>query len=88
MYGKKKSSLYCKNTKDFSTSRLLLDTNSLTLVDNSISDSIKICLRDITAFRSSINILQVVEQVNEAVLEVDVVPENNEFFAKTIEYKN
>lgn len=88
MYGKNKSSLYCKNTKDFSTSRLLLDTNSLTLENNNISDTIKICLRDITAFRSSINILQTVEQVNEAVLDIDVIPENGEYFAKTIEYKN
>lgn len=88
MCGKNKSSLYCKNTKDFSTSRLLLDTNSLTLENNNISDTIKICLRDITAFRSSINILQTVEQVNEAILDIDIIPENGEYFAKTIEYKN
>lgn len=88
MYGKNKSSLYCKNTKDFSTSRLLLDTNTLTLLDNDITNVVKICLRDITAFRSSISILQTVEQVNEAILDLDIIPENNEYFARTINYEN
>ena len=81
------SSLYCRNSKDFSTARLLLDTNSLTLDPSEQIDVIKMCLRDITALRSSINIIQVVEQINEATLELDEVNDNGEYLAQSIQYK-
>jgi hypothetical protein len=84
---KEYSSLYCKNTKDFSSSRLLLDTNTLTLDQNEKIDELKICLRDIPAFRSSINIIQVVEQINEVTLFVEELPDPDGIFAKYIQYK-
>lgn len=85
---KESSSLYCKNTKDFSTARLLLDTNALVLDENVEHEFIKICLRDINAFRSSINIITIVEQKNEAILNVaESIGDNNIVYAKYIEYK-
>jgi hypothetical protein len=84
---KTRSSLYCKNARDFSTARLLLDTNSITLDDSAECEELFICLRDITALRSSINILQTVEQVNEAILTVDTFEEDSKLYGKYIEYK-
>ena len=83
---KTESSLYCKNTKDFSTSRLLLDTNTITISEEEKFDIIKVCIRDISAFKSSISILQTVEQVNTAELELEIFPEDDEYFARSIQY--
>lgn len=86
---KDKCSLYCKNLKDFSSARLLLDTNLMTINNDQSIDMIKVCLRDITAFRSSINIIELVENKNQAELELQEEQQNdiNEIFAKTINYK-
>ena len=85
---KNKSSMYCKNPKEFSTSRLLLDTNVITLDENENIDFIKICIRDITALRSSINIIQTVENINKTVLLLEEIKTvDGETFAKTIQYK-
>lgn len=84
---KEYSSLYCKNTKDFSSCRLLLDTNTLTLSADEKVDELKICLRDIPAFRSSVNIIQVVEQLNIVDLFVEEFADPDGLFAKFIQYK-
>ena len=83
---KEKCSLYCKNLKDFSSARLLLDTNLLTINTDQSLDIIKVCLRDISAFRSSIDIINLVENKNQAELELEEQQEENEYFAKTINY--
>lgn len=80
------SSLYCKNTRDFSTARLLLDTNAIIIDEKESIDLIKICLKDITALRSSINIIQIVEQVNEAELQLEEVMDEDEYYARLIKY--
>lgn len=80
-------SLYCKNSRDFSTARLLLDTNTLTLDSSAEIDELFICLRDITALRSSISIIQAVEQKTSAVLQVDPFTEDGKTYGKFIEYK-
>ena len=85
---KEKSSFYCKNPKEFSTSRLLLDTNLLTINKNEEIDLIKICIRDIIAFRSSISIIDNVEQVETATLLVEeFLTTDNEYVGKSIQYK-
>ena len=84
---KEYSSLYCKNTKDFSSCRLLLDTNTLTLDAEEKVDELKICLRDIPAFRSSVNIIQIVEQLNTVNLFVEEFADPDGLFAKFIQYK-
>ena len=81
------SSMYCKNQKEFSTARLLLDTNLITLNDNETINNIKICIRDITAFRSSISIIQTVDEINTAVLELEEIKTvDGDIFAKSINY--
>lgn len=84
---KEYSSLYCKNPKDFSTARLLLDTNCITLDDSEKTKEIKVCIRDIPAFRSSINIIQIVEQINETYLYIEETIDEDEIVAKSIQYK-
>lgn len=84
---KEYSSLYCKNPKDFSTARLLLDTNCISLDEAEKIDEIKVCIRDIPAFRSSINIIQMVEQLLETNLYIEESVEENEIIAKSIQYK-
>ena len=81
------SSLYCKNAKDFSTARLLLDTNAITLAKDESLNNIKVCIRDIAAFRSSINIIQVVEQVNTAELYIEELNQVDGCYAKYVQYK-
>lgn len=81
------SSLYCKNAKDFSTARLLLDTNAITLDKDELLNNIKVCIRDIAAFRSSINIIQVVEQVNTAELYIEELNQVDGCYAKYVQYK-
>lgn len=84
---KDKASLFCKNTQDFSTSRLLLDTNSICLSDSSSLDSISVCIRDINALKSSISIIQTVENINNCILQLEEVPcIEGGFTTKTIKY--
>lgn len=83
---KEKSSLYCKNPKDYSSARLLLDTNLLTIIEDESIDMIKVCIRDISALRSSINIIQVVEQKTEVILELEEIQEDNQWLTRSIQY--
>lgn len=81
------SSMYCKNQKEFSTARLLLDTNLITLDEKEELDNIKICIRDINAFKSSISIIQTVEGINNAILNLEEVNTvDGDTFAKSIQY--
>jgi len=84
---KEKSSLFCKNTQDFATSRLLLDTNTLVIDSSESIDSITVCIRDINALKSSISIIQTVEMIDSCILELEDVPNiEGELTAKTIRY--
>lgn len=86
--GKTRSSLFCKNPQDFSTSKLMLDTNSLILSDKVEYDEIKYCIKDLTALKSSLNIISQVENVNNCTLELEDVPSIDELiYAKTLRYK-
>lgn len=85
---KTKTSLFCKNPQDFSTSKLMLDTNSLLLSDKTEIDEIKYCIKDLTALKSSLNIISQVENVNNCTLELEDVPSIDEsIYAKTLRYK-
>lgn len=85
---KEYSSLYCKNAKDFSSARLLLDTNTITIDESEKIDIIKVCIRDIAAFRSSVNIIQIVENKTDALLYLDEYLEDEDnLMAKFIQYK-
>lgn len=85
---KTKTSLFCKNPQDFSTSKLMLDTNSLLLSDKAEIDEIKYCIKDLTALKSSLNIISQIENVNNCTLELEDVPSIDEsIYAKTLRYK-
>ena len=85
---KDKTSLFCKNPQDFSTSKLMLDTNSLILSNKAEFDTIKYCIKDINALKSSLNIVSQVENINSCVLDLEDVPSiDNSIYAKTLRYK-
>lgn len=85
---KDKTSLFCKNPQDFSTSKLMLDTNSLILSNKVEFDTIKYCIKDINALKSSLNIVSQVENINSCVLDLEDVPSiDNSIYAKTLRYK-
>lgn len=82
---KEKTCFFAKNQQEFSNSRLLLYTNVLTT--NETDEVIKICLKDLSAFRSSISIVQTVENINELMLDVEqTINTDNTYFAKKIIY--
>lgn len=82
---KEKTCFFAKNQQEFSNSRLLLYTNVLT-TDNT-DNIIKICLKDLSAFKSSISIVQTVENINELILNIEqTIAPDNTYFAKKISY--
>lgn len=82
---KEKTCFFAKNQQEFSNSRLLLYTNVLTT--NETDEVVKICLKDLSAFRSSISIVQTVENINELILDVEqTINTDNTYFAKKIIY--
>ena len=85
---KEKTSLFCKNPQDFSTSKLMLDTNSMKLSSNTEIDEIRYCIKDINSLKSALSIISQVENVNECIVELENVPSvDREIYAKTIRYK-
>lgn len=85
---KEKTSLFCKNPQDFSTSKLMLDTNSMKLSSNTEIDEIRYCIKDINSLKSALSIISQVENVNECIVELENVPSvDGEIYAKTIRYK-
>lgn len=85
---KDKSSLFCKNPQDFSTSKLMLDTNALVLSQSANINCIKYCIKDISSLRSSLAIISQVENINECVLELEDIPNpDGTIYAKTLKYK-
>ena len=82
-------SVYCKNAINFSSARLLLDSDIIKLNEDEKVDEIKICIRDIIAFKSAISIVQQVEEVESIELQLeDVKNSNQELFIKTIKYNS
>lgn len=85
---KEKTSAYCKNPSSFASSRLLLDTNILTLDQTSKYDSATICIRNIIAFKSALSIVKEVEDIKELTLDLDEVEIDNAAVVKSIKYKS
>lgn len=85
---KDKTSLFCKNPQDFSTSKLMLDTNALVLSEKASINEIKYCIKDLTALKSSLNIITQVENINSCSIDLEDVPSiDDSIYAKTLRYK-
>lgn len=85
---KEKSSLFCKNPQDFSTSKLMLDTNAMFISEKEELNEIKYCIKDINSLKSSLNIISQVENINECNVELEDTPSiDGSTYAKTIRYK-
>ena len=89
-----KVNVFCMNTRDFSSARLLLDSNIITLNKNQTYDCVKIYIRDIMAFKSVISIVKEVENVDSIEIELndiknEVLFEDSEkVLIKSIKYKS
>lgn len=80
--------VYCKNPTSFSSARLLLKSDVITLNKNQKYESVKICIRDVIAFKSAISIVEQIEEVDSIEINLDVVETNNEVFIKSIKYNS
>ena len=53
-----KVNVFCSNTRDYPSSRLLLDSDTISLDKNQNYDCVKIYIRDVMAFKSAISIIR------------------------------
>ena len=69
-----KVNVFCTNTRDFPSSRLLLDSNTISLDKNQKYSEVKIYIRDVMAFKSAISIVRDInEDINSIQLSLDDV---------------
>lgn len=80
--------VYCKNPTNFSSARLLLDSDVISLNKKQELSEVKICIRDVIAFKSAISIVEQVENVNSIELNLDVVKSLDDTFVKSIKYNS
>lgn len=80
--------VYCKNPTNFSSARLLLDSDVITLNDKQEFGEVKICIRDVIAFKSAISIVEQVEDVESIEISLDTVQGIDEVFVKSIKYNS
>ena len=80
--------VYCKNPTNFSSARLLLDSDVISLNKMQELSEVKICIRDVIAFKSAISIVEQVENVNSIELNLDVVKSLDDTFVKSIKYNS
>lgn len=80
--------VYCKNPTNFSSARLLLDSDVISLNEKQDYTEVKICIRDVIAFKSAISIVEQVEDVNSIELILDTVNNIDEIFVKSIKYNS
>lgn len=89
-----KVNVFCSNQRDFSSSRLLLDSDVITLNKDQKINNVKIYIRDVIAFKSAISIIRDVDDTNEITIflddvENDIVYGDGEesILIKSIKYK-
>lgn len=88
-----KVNVFCSNQRDFSSSRLLLDSDVITLDKNQKVDSVKIYIRDVIAFKSAISIVKDVEDIDKIQISLEdiendlVYDDNEKILIKSIKYK-
>lgn len=80
--------VFCKNTQSFSSARLLLDTDVITLNEGQGVNNIKVCIRDVIAFKSAISIVEQLQNVIGIEIGLDTVEFNDELYVKNIRYKS
>lgn len=82
-----KLNVYCKNPTAFSSARLLLDTDVIKLNSNQKYQNIKLCIRDVMAFKSAISIIQQIENINEIEIGLNDIEDEGNVYIKNIKYK-
>lgn len=92
-----KVNVFCTNTRDFPSSRLLLDSDTISLDKNQKYESVKIYIRDVMAFKSAISIVKDInDDINSIQLLLDDVKndmgfndsENENVLIKSIKYNS
>ena len=89
-----KVNVFCTNTRDFPSSRLLLDSNTISLDEDQKYDCVKIYIRDVMAFKSAISIVREInEDINSIQILLDDIKndmtfgEDEQVLIKSIKYK-
>lgn len=88
-----KVNVFCSNQRDFSSSRLLLDSDVITLNSNQTVNNVKIYIRDVIAFKSAISIVREIEDVEEIQISLEEIENDLKYgdeesiLIKSIKYK-
>lgn len=89
-----KVNVFCTNTRDFPSARLLLDSNTISLDEKQGYDNVKIYIRDVMAFKSAISIIREInEDENSIQILLDDVKndvtfgDSEKILIKSIKYK-
>ena len=88
--------VYCVNPRDFSSARLLLDSDVITLDKNDKTKNVKVYIRDVIAFKSAISIVKEVEDVTEITVDLEDIDQSKtkinkddeDILIKSIKYKS
>lgn len=74
----KELNVYCRNPDSYQTSRLLLKTNAMYLVDCDENDDFicEVCIKDVPALKSALGLIVQIEDETEAVVSIDTVKED------------
>lgn len=86
---KERTEIFCKNSVDFASSRFDAISDLLTIDEKCKYDNIMLCIRDITAFKSALNIVTQIEpEKTEMVLNVEeIITPEQEVYGSKIVYK-
>jgi hypothetical protein len=80
--------VYCKNPTAFTSARLLLNTDVIKLNVGQKYQDVRICVRDVVAFKSAISIVQQIENINEIEIGLNEIEnEDGTIYIKNIKYK-
>lgn len=79
---------YCKNLNEYSSARFDTITNLIFIQQKQKYDCIKLCIRDVNALRSSMNIISLVESAKEQItLNIqEIITPQKEIFGRKISY--
>lgn len=83
------TTVYCKNSRDYPSARLLLDTNLIQLKEKQNVESVKVCIRDVVAFRTAIGIISQVDDKIETItinLDGDFDTETGDYIVRAMKY--
>lgn len=86
---KERTEIYCKNSVEYVSSRFDAITDLLTIDEKCKYDNVMLCIRDINAFKSALNIVTLIESEKTGLtLDVEeIITPEQEVYGRKISYK-